>query len=274
MMSRRPAVHHALTGLLVASILPGCELFDQVKDTLEGVTDPTVALGVLTRIEPPSGFDDPTLSDLTGVSGTELDPGVAATLFLADARSLSDLGNAPVTGAEILARGCEEEVLLEEAEPAYVLAPGEAFDACDASAFSFERVDEPEAVYAPVDLPAAIDLGLPDTWDAGEELVVDLSAGAYDNAIVLVVDLSDGSITYSNEPTDARGYYDVLTGGGVETVTIPGEAFPADTVVGVAVTGLLRTPNRDLDAANEVLSAVAGGRTMSHLMSTFAVLPE
>ena len=54
-------------------------------------------------------------------------------------------------------------------------------------------------------------------------------------------------------------YYQFLTTNeDIDTITVPGDAFREDTVHALAITGLERTPNRELDNANEVLSVVRG----------------
>ena len=76
---------------LFAVVFGGCDFFEGVKDTVEGVVNRNVAIGVVTTLEASVqelGIDDEAFSQ-------DLPP-----VFLADATSVTDLDNAPISGAE------------------------------------------------------------------------------------------------------------------------------------------------------------------------------
>jgi hypothetical protein len=247
-------------------LLPGCDLFQGVKDTVEGITNRNVAIGVVTTLE--ASADDLDLSE------TEFAPGVAATLFLADAASVTDLDNAPITGADVVLMGCGDEASMPESSQAgaYLYTPPGDLGPCMGPQFEMQQVNLEEPISLPVAIPNGGRLDVPLRHDAGEDLVLDLTASGYGAVLVLVFDTSNGDLTYSNEPETIGEYYQFLTtSDDVTTITVPGSAFKPDTVHALGITGLERTPNRELDNANEVLSVIAGGRTEVYPVSTLAL---
>lgn len=255
-----------ITGWWWLGLMSGCALFDGVKDTVEGVTNRNVAVGVVTTLEASAGELD--------LSKTDFAPGVGATVFFADAAKVADLDNAPITGASVVIKGCGDEAEVPESSQrgAYVYLPGGALGGCMGPAFELRRVDVEEGAVLPVLIPAPGRVEVPLSWEPGEALTLDLSTSGYGAALVVLVDTSDGSVVFSNEPETVGEYYRFLTTSDeVGAVEIPGEAFEADTVYALGVTGLERTRNRELDNVNEVLSVIAGGRTQLYPVSTYAL---
>jgi len=250
--------------VVAATMLGGCDLFNAAKDTVEGVVQPTVAIGLVVRGE----------ADVQGLDGLDdLDAyasGLGATVFLADARSVNDLGNAPISGATLELTACGDTVAMtESASGTYTLAPGSALDGCAENAASMARADVTDGLAAPFTLPPAPDLDIPVDWDAGQPMTLDLSGQGYGSALVAVLDVGSGAVTYSNEPQGIVPTYQFLTGNqDVGAVEIPGSAFKADTLHAVVVTGLVRTPNRDVTKANTALSVLMGGRAQPFPVST------
>lgn len=244
--------------------LAGCDLFNAAKETVEGVVQPTVAVGLVVRAEATGeGLESYDLGDAHA-------SGLGATVFLADARSVNDLGNAPIRGASLELTACGDTVAFEEsASGTYTVAPGTALDRCGENAASFARVDVAEGVGAPFTLPPAPDVDIPLMWDAGQPMTIDLSGQGYGSALVAVVDAQDGALTFSNKPEGIVATYQFLTGNqDVGAIEIPGSAFRADTVHAVIITGLVRTPNRDVTKANTALSVLMGGRAQPFAVST------
>jgi hypothetical protein len=250
-------------GMVLTVAGSGCALFNKAKDAVEGAVDPIVAVGVVTSLAPPT-------SDLIDLEGTDFEPGVIATLFLADARSVSDLGNAPVAGATIEVTGCGNTVTAAGDAGAYLVGPTDGLGACDGP-FDLARVDaEPNRnTAATITLPAAGSVTVPEQWDAGAAMSVDLSSSGYESVIAVVIDVATGAITWTNEPEDIVGYYQLLTGNNPPaSLEIPGSAFPDDGVYALVITGIERLKNSNLTNANTVLSVLAGGRATAYPVVT------
>ena len=248
---------------LLVPLVGGCAWFKGAKDTIEGALEPIVAVGVVIQVDPPNA---PELDD----AELDLEIGRVGTIFLADARNVSDLGNTPVSGATLDAEGCGAVVQMGElASGTYVLEPGTELDTCAQPGMRIRRTDVDDALVAPITIPPDHDFALPRYHVAGQPITVRVSEAGYESALVVVVDAATGDVTFSNEPEGVVEYYQFLTGSGeVTDVEIPGEAFLPDTVHAVVVTGLVRTPNSELTEANTVLSVVSGGRGRVYAVST------
>lgn len=251
-----------LPAVAVPLLLSGCGLFDTVKDTVQGAVDPMVAVGLVDLVAPGTDLPDDVEVPERFQSGT------GATIFLADARSVDDLANAPVEGADLVLEGCATEVAMtDQGSGAYThVQDGDA--ACTSASWTVRRTDSPVASL-PVTIPEAVDLDLPVTWTAGDDLALDLADADWGGAIVVVLDAQTGDVTYSSEPEGIVAWYQLLTSNqDLSDVVIPGSAFRDDTVHVVAVTGLVVTRRAELDGVNTLLSTVAGGRTLLGVVST------
>jgi hypothetical protein len=263
--------HMAIMSLLA---LGGCAWFEDIKDTVEGVVNRNVVVGVVSTVD--ASLDgDPALTDQIDLDALGIEGGVVSTLFLADAASVADLDNAPISDADVILQGCGVEVSMPELSGqrgAYVYVPPGDIDSCDGPAFTMRRVDGTKDVVASADVPGPLGLTVPAFWDSGDDLTLSLAGKGLTAVIVVVMDTFTGDITYSNEPESVGEYYEFLSGSEVlDDVLVPGSAFEEETVHALLVTGLKRTPNRNLENANEVLSVVAGGRTELYPVSTWTL---
>lgn len=248
--------------LIPIALLGGCDLFNKAADAINGVIDPVVAVGVIAVVDTPQVISDRvTLPE-------EYQAGVSAEMFLADARSVSDLANAPIAGADVTMGGCGDTVTLADGgNGSYSTAaqlPG-----CDGPTFTVRRADVDPNSVLPVTIPAEQDAGIPSHVDAGADLTLDLSNADWSGAVLVVLDATDGSVVWTSKPTDVTGWYQLLKGQmDLSAVTIPGASFAADSEYAVVVTGLQRTTGADLEEVNTVLSTVAGGRGAVYLTTT------
>lgn len=241
--------------------LSACAFVEDVADVVTGAVAPLVAVGTVTKVEVPDDLpDDLTLPE-------ELDAGVSTLLFLADARDVSDLDEAPVAGAALTLSGCDAAIPLEDLGDDSYATVG-ALPACPGP-FGVDGEARDKALDVPVTLPAPQDPGVPLVWTAGDDLVLALDGADWHAALVVVIDATDGAVTHSNEPDTVSGWYQLLKGQqDLSAVRIPGDAFRADRAHVVTVTGLLRTRAADLDGVNTILSTVAGGRSTAHVVTT------
>ena len=102
----------------IACVIPllstvGCDFFNSVGDTVDGLTNQLVAQGVVLRVLPPD-------LDEIDLSQSGFSEGTTATALLADAGSVTDLNNAPITGASVwIDEGEVETTLVEQGGGAY-----------------------------------------------------------------------------------------------------------------------------------------------------------
>lgn len=242
----------ALLTLLIP--LAGCELFDQVKEEVDGATNPLVGLGMLIGVEPPQG-------DGLDLTGTPL-AGAQATFFFADAASVDDLESAPVTDATVTLEGGQGGAVEVPhlAQGNYVVEPGDAFEYEDDGAW-FVVVDRADALSeAALGLPAAPVLTVSEDHTANTELVVGVE-GDFDSLLGLVVDLSSGQVTWTNKPEDVREAYDFTQADGdTAELVVPAEAFPGDAVYALGVAGMVGTESEDLTEMNTLLTTLMAGK--------------
>lgn len=254
--------------------LSSCALFDIVKDSVDGLTNSTFGLGIVTRVAAPE-------SDLVDLSETDIQLGIGATVFLADAADVADIENAPISGRAVSVDACGETAdLSEDASGAYLLVPGEAFSSCGNTSAVLQVLATDDAtddeVVLPVEIPEAPDVTVAEMWTAGEAMTLDLSGADVDQAIAMVIDLESGDITWSNQPDndDVMGWFDLLRGNAPETIEIPGDAFPADAVLAVGLTVMQKTAGAELTGVNTVLSNASGALLTFFPVSTLVIPDE
>ncbi|MBN2799547.1 MAG: hypothetical protein JXX28_10405 [Deltaproteobacteria bacterium] len=253
-------------GLLLP--LAGCEYFDQGKDIFEGLTNPLVVQGMILGVEPPE-------SEYIDLSQTDFKEGTLAMIFLADASNVEEIDQAPVEGAQVSLMGdvMGDAALNELGAGAYALTPEAGVTYAPGAAWTLNvaGIGDTDAS-VPLALPQAVALSVPEQHTAGEPLVLDLSGGAFDSALVVVLDGSSGEVTYSNEPQDVRAYYDFTHGSaGVGTIEIPGTAFPGEAVYAVGVAGMNNGDSAGMAGMNTVLSAVMVGKMVFAPVSTMTM---
>lgn len=240
---------------LMTLFASGCGLFQTVADRVEGALDRVVAVGIVTLLEVP---DDERID----LSHLDLQAGMAATAFLADAASVADIENAPIAGQTFEATACGiTEGLEDQGDGSYLLLPPSGLDGCAGPDVVLERLDDERPTILPITLPPATTIDVPEWWTAGDPLSLDLADTQFDSVLAVLVDTEDGAVAWSNEPQGVGEWYQFLTGRGDATqIDIPGDVFADKHAYVLALTGLKRTPNVELEHANEALSVVAGGR--------------
>ena len=227
----------------------GCDLFEDVKETYEGLTDPLVVQSVVLGVEA-AGVDDQTLESLN------FDVGVGSTVFLADAKSASDIDNAPITGATI---NMNSVAVPETGNGSYTLEPGPLTYAPGAS-WNLDALIASDTSGAVFTLPPAPNVTVPTTHTTSTPMSLSLSGQGYDIIVGLVADITTGEITWSNEPEDIRDVYELATGSGTETLDIPETAFPTSGAYVVGIAGLTKATAADMDNMNTALSNITAGK--------------
>lgn len=256
----------AITSLALAT---GCQQLEEIQDTIDGATSRFVVEGVLLGVEPP---DDETVA--LALEETDFGEGARLTVFLADAADVTSIEDAPITGVDLVAlsdaSGGQVSVNEEgggeygaSGEDGLVYGDGEEV----LLKADFEDQDRRLTVQAPV----APEPGLERTHTAGEPLEVDLSAGAFDAALVVVIDTASSEIVFSNEPSDIQELYDFSHGEGELVVEVPGAALTDETVYAVGVAGMVNADADDLENVNTVLSTFLAGK---FTFTAVCTLPE
>jgi hypothetical protein len=111
-----------------------------------------------------------------------------------------------------------------------------------------------------VTAPPPPDADLPTAHSAGQPLSVDLAGQGFDSVLVVVLDAASLELSYSNEPADIQELYEFGHGGTGDSVEIPGDAFPGDSLYAVGVAGLVTADAADLDEVNTALSSMLAGK--------------
>ena len=258
--------------LLLAN-LSGCDLIAQgkekindVKEKIEGLTNPLVADGVILSFVPPE-------SELIDFSNTPYSAGTITTIGLADAKNAADLANAPISGAAVTVRG-NVQIDAEETSPGiYTVELGSELEytANQTWGIDINPAEAEEIATVTLNLPAPIDLSsISEFHTANESLNIDVAGAGFNSAIVLVLDGATGNTTYSNEPKTITELYNFMTGDDeLTTVEVPAEAFPNQTLYLVGVAGMVHTTEDDIVNANTALSKFMAGQM--HFATTSTV---
>jgi hypothetical protein len=244
--------------------LGGCSAWDALRDKISGITETVAAEGVFLGVAEPTSDD----IDLTG---TAFENDASLSVFLADASDVTDLGGAPISGADVSVKNStigdltltpeDAGVYRATSENGLVYYPTQDY----AITVDYDGVNHKLPGTAPY--PANVDL--PTSIAAGDSLVVDLRAFDYDSVLVSVLSMTTGSVTYSNEPESIEDIYDFTHGSTtVDTFEIPGSAFGADTLYAVGIAGMRNADTSGFDGVNTLLSAFMLGQMKFYPVST------
>lgn len=254
---------------LVMLSLTGCDALNKARDTLEGVLEPVVVEGIVLGIEAPQGQGVDQL-----LEGTDYQAGTSVTVFIADAREVSEIENAPVTGADVVLSGPGVSVpIAETGGGVYTHVPSGdlPYDAEATWELTVTRSSEEaeQVSVASLILPTDHDHrdAIPTEHTLATGIDIDFTGLGYDAALLVVLD--ETGIVYSNEPTDIQELYTFTHGNGdLGVVTVPGDVFDSETLYLVGVAGMTNTRAADLDEMNTALSTVMMGKMRFYTVST------
>lgn len=239
--------------------LSGCVLIDDelgdIQDQIDGLTNPLVIQAAFLGVAPPD-------SDQIDLSGSDFDKGAAITVFLADAASVDEMDEAPISDADVQVRvGDVAAVFLTEGDNGAYKASAEdglEYNGNDEAVLSAVIGEATSSVT--VRLPPAAPYTIPAQGPTGQSLAIDLSETNYDQITAVVLN-SAGEVTWSNQPEGIREWYDFANADGVgDSFEIPGQAFPQDDIYAVGLAGLLRAEDDGIDNANTALSSMLAGK--------------
>ncbi|MFT6821452.1 MAG: hypothetical protein ACJATT_005282, partial [Myxococcota bacterium] len=184
----------------------GCELFENTQDAIDGLTNRSIALGLVIAVEEPEEAD---------LSSSGLEAGTAFSLFLGDAGSAADIENAPINNATVTLQGIQTD---DPAEGVYLITPDRGLVYEDGATWQVAMSLPSGAASATLQLPVAPDFDPVTEHTAGEGVSIDLAGQGYDAVVVVVIAASSGDLTYSTEPVTAREVYDLTRGSDEITV--------------------------------------------------------
>jgi hypothetical protein len=108
---------------------------------------------------------------------------------------------------------------------------------------------------------------------AGTPLSVDLTGQGYNAALAVVIEAESGEVTWSNQPADIAGLYEmthpngILIGGEEDfsenheiIVEIPAEAFADEGYYIIGVAGMVVSNSSSFENVNTALSTVIAGK--------------
>ncbi len=245
--------------------LLACSAIDDLSDKVDGLTNTLVMEGIYVGVEPPT-------SELVDLSGTDFDKGAFVTALLADAASVTDLANAPVSGADVTLRSEAngETPLGDDGDGKYTATGDDGLTYADGDpvVLSVQLDGEHKASIV---APPAVQSNIPSEHDAGQPLAISAGDPSLSTLFVVVVNAQSGNVTFDNRPGSIEEVYDLTHGGGALAVEVPGSAFPDQTLYVVGVAGMNLTPAEGLTELNTALSAFLAGKFSFYPVSTLPV---
>jgi len=241
---------------LLATLLTGCGQLEDVKETLEGLTDPLVVEAVLIGAMEPE-------SDLIDLSDTDFADGTSIKVFVADATSIDDLEAGALDGVTVDVKSASLGTLPLDAVGGglYTANGQDGLEYFAAEEFVISVTNGEELHKVAVTAPMPVDIDVPEQHTVGENLLIDLTEFDYDAVLVAVLDVMSGEITYSNEPDGIQEMYDFThSGSNVKRHEIPGNAFATTSVYAVGVAGMRNATTDDYIDMNTALSSYMVGQ--------------
>ncbi|MCK6505190.1 hypothetical protein L6R53_17625 [Myxococcota bacterium] len=248
--------------LLLASLLPfplfalGCEQVQDIKDTVDGLTNPMVVEGVLLGVEPPdvgSGLD---------LTNSDFARGTSVKAYLADAGDPTQLADAPVKGAMVhfVSDSNGGQVLLQDQQDGSYSA-NEEDDGLEYVAEQVALTAElgGELRKISVNAPPIANAPINNSHAAGNPMNVDISDQSFDGLLVVVLS-SSGEVAFSNLPETIEELYDFTHGEGELAVEIPGGAFNQPGLYAVGVAGTRNAGVDEMEEVNTALSTFVAGK--------------
>ncbi len=232
-------------------LLLGCADFLAIAEAFDELTNPLVVQASYLGVEPlPEGLD---LGDNAWANGS------TAHVLMADAGSVDDLENAPITDASVVIEGPDSVVpLRSDAAGSWVAdgTDGLEWSPGDEASVTVSRDGEHSLTLTTPEPP---ELDLPEQIGASQTLTVDLEGQAFDNLLVTVVRLTDGVTVYDSTPTDITALYKLTHSAGELSTEVPGSVFSEPGPYAVGVAGLVNADPEEYEGVNLALSALTGG---------------
>lgn len=246
------------TWLAVALLGAACGDFNPLDGIIGDLANPLVTQSMVLGTVPPASGDIEIPA--------EYREGTTATVFLADAKEVTDLDNAPIADASVVIEGTAVPAL---GDGTYILEPGNLSYA-DNAEWNIVIDINGEAATGTFELPPAVPSQVPSNHQANTKLTLDFAGYGYDSVLVVVID-QNGDLVYDNRPNDIKELYEFTRGGPIELFDIEAEAFPAGGAYLVGIAGMTRSGGKEaLEDMNTALSSLLAGKMT---FSPIAVTP-
>jgi len=256
--------------MLSASILlfSGCSLLDDALKDLEGLTSPMVAQAFFLGVAEP---DDPAIAQALADSDLELERIIQ--VHLADAASVDDLAQAPISGAIVdLQVGASGALQIEESlEGAYVATSEDGLVYTTGQDATLSITLGESFSTLSISLPQAVEATVSADWDSNAPMTVGLG-GSYDGALGVVIDVATAEVTWDNRPSGIQEIYDFTHGeGGVTELVIPASAFPGPSVYAVGIAGVDNADPETFENVNTLLTSFVAGKVRFYGVNTIPI---
>jgi hypothetical protein len=271
--------------LLSLSMFTGCDnLKDQLKDIQDEYSDITntfVAAGTILGVEEPD-FNDFMQEELClepdsfPIDSSMYEQGNQALVFLAQAELSADINDSqPVTGASITIssdNGDISDIMMEEGEiDGQYSAGAEQGLEYSSSVVSFTIDSGAEEKHTlSVDAPPAATLdSVPRENAVDNPVSVDLVGQGFHSALMMVINVETGDMSFDNLPQEVEDMYSLAHPEGallgeetpeIESIELPGSAFPEDGLYAVGVAGLRAAGSDNMNNINLLLSGMIAGK--------------
>ena len=250
-----------------AALLGGCAQLKAWQEEVEALTNQFVLEGIYIGLEEP---EDELIAEI--IQHTKLRDGSTATVFLADASSIDEIENSPISGANVAFESPSNGGInmTESSGGKYELSGDHGLE---------YWAGEEATIYSDYDgvthrimtnAPAAPDIVLDEWHPAGDPLEVDLQGQGFDTTVVAVFDLVEADLTFSEAPESIGDLYEVAKGDGASLVVeIPGSALANESLYAVGVAGLVNSDVENFEEVNTAMSAFLAGEFTFQTVCTF-----
>lgn len=242
-------------------LLSGCNAFQNLKDKVDNLTNSFVVSGLIWGVEE---VDDEALD----LSETEFGKSASITVFLANTEVAGSFSANPISRATILADNTLNATpLLEESSGVYKASSDTGLTYVDQRILGLSMDHLSESHMISMVMPAAPVYSLPESMPP-QKLVIDLGGQEFFEALVVVINLTSGQVSYDNRPDSPDGFYDLTHPNGdlleeaepIITTEIPASAFETEGIYAVGIAGLRGATTDDMDNVNTLLSSFIGGK--------------
>ncbi len=223
-------------------------------ESTDALVSPVVAQGLYLGMDLPDGID---------FEGTDiLAYSAACSVFLAYVSDPAELADSPVAGADVSFRSEANGRLdlTESGDGEYIVtaAEGLVYEQGDVSSVALDVSGESASIV--VKPPQAPDFDFPAAVTKGEAFTVDLTGQGYDSILAAVYDVGRSKVTWTNLPEGVEEIYTYTHPvEPLETLEIPGDAFPGHGSYVVGVAGMRLADPEDFVNVNTTLSAFMAG---------------
>lgn len=249
-------------------LLSGCGLIDDAIKDLEGLTNPLVGQAFFLGVAEP---DDTTIAQ--ALADSEIGLERIIQVHLADAASVDDLTEAPISGAVVdLEVGSSGAVDLEEVmDGGYKASAADGLTYVTGQDANLSIMLGEDVSTMSISLPAAVEAVVSSDWDSNTEMVVSLG-GEYDGALGVVLDVAAAEVTWDNRPSGIQEIYDFTHGDAVVTeLVIPASAFPGPSLYAVGIAGVDNADPETFENVNTLLTSFVAGKVRFYAVNTIPI---